>query len=119
MRLAAALILAACLAPAQEVQRFRPWLTASQIALAAAHAADAASSYAPHDLSIREANPLYGRRFDGRDVALKVGIVAGVIISQRIVARRSRRARKIITVANFCVSGLIAGVAVRNWRIRQ
>lgn len=66
-------------------------LTASQVYLLSGAAADLASSvYVTRKLESRgyvayERNFLYGRRFDAADVALGLGLVAGVFLIERAV----------------------------------
>jgi len=108
------LILLAATASAQEMPRFRTW-RASVAVLGAAQAADIASSYGHVGT---ERNPVFGQTFDGRDAALKIGIVAGVVTLQYIALRKhpdSRVARTFASI-NFTVAGLTAGAAVHNWR---
>lgn len=112
----AVLLLVASLAGAQDLPRFGTWQVSVAV-LGAAQAADIASSYGNVGM---ERNPLFGETFDGRDAAIKLGIVAGVVAIQYIALRKhpnSKLARKIAAI-NFAVGGATAGVAVRNWSLR-
>jgi hypothetical protein len=84
---------------------------ASVATFAAANAADAISSWGGYEL-----NPVLGRGpFGPRQTMVKAGIAAGVVVTEWRWMRRHRRAA---AIANFVASGILAGVAARNWRVR-
>lgn len=105
------LILALCLPlRAQSLD----WLTASQVTMVSASAVDAATSWGGD-----ETNPVLGRgRFGRRQLATKSAIMAGLIIAERPLARRSVILRKSFTIANFVTAGILAGTAYQNSQIK-
>jgi len=87
----------------------------SQVAVVVAASSDAASSW-----GMREANPIlrsHDGRFRTRGVVLKFGFTgAWLVIENCVFAKRNV---KKATVANFAVTGVVAGVSVRNWRLER
>jgi hypothetical protein len=84
---------------------------ASVATLAAANVADVATSWGGYEL-----NPVLGRGpFGARQTVIKSGIAAGVVVAEWRWMRRHRRAA---AIANFVASGILAGVAARNARVR-
>ena len=90
----------------------QPLYRASQIAVGVASATDIASSWGR-----RELNPVLGQgTFGYRQTGIKLGILgASMVTSDRLTFKRRRR---LLTVTNFAVAGVMTGVAVRNWRTR-
>lgn len=90
----------------------------SVISLAGASVMDAASS-----LGHREGNPvLRGSEaaYGWQGVAIKAGIVSGVLLAERLILRhnpRDSRTRKALTIVNFSAAGATTAVAAHNWRI--
>jgi len=87
----------------------RKWLT-SVGTLAASATMDIASSVGQY-----EANPLFRGR-DGkfnlrRGVLVKAGLCTGFLLI-------GKKNKKVGFVVNITASGLWAGVAIRNWRVR-
>lgn len=63
-----------------------------------------------------ESNPLLGRgQFGGRQMAIKSGITAGVILAERMILRKHPETRNFWTWANYGTGAAISAVAVRNW----
>ena len=63
-----------------------------------------------------ETNPVLGRgQFGGRQMAIKSGIGAGVILAERMIMRKHPETRSFWTWANYATGTAIAAVAVRNW----
>ena len=104
-----AVLLLAFLAGASYSQ---PLYRASQIAVGAASGADIASSWGRQEL-----NPVLGQGVFGyRQTGIKLGILgASMVTADRLTFKRRRR---LLTVVNFAVAGVMTGVAVRNWRLR-
>jgi hypothetical protein len=82
---------------------------------------DAASSFGH-----REANPLLRGsqgRYGWQGVAIKAGVMAGVLLAERFVLRRARghssehRLRSAFTAINLSMSGVYTGAAIHNWRL--
>ena len=73
-----------------------------------------------------EGNPLAPTDSRGRlsweGAALKVGVVAGTLIVQRLIFhKRPRRkiVKRVATIANFSVGAFLTTVAVRNYKIKD
>ena len=65
-----------------------------------------------------ETNPVLGRGpFGGRQMAIKSGITAGMILAERLMIRNHPETRKFWTWANYGTGTAIAAVAARNWRL--
>ena len=63
-----------------------------------------------------ETNPVLGRgQFGGRQMAIKSGIGAGVMLAERMILRKHPETQRFWTWANYGTSAAIAAVAVRNW----
>ena len=90
----------------------QPLYRASQIAVGVASATDIASSWGRQEL-----NPVLGRgTFGAKQTTIKVGLLASTMYtSDRLTFKRRRR---LLTVVNFAVAGVMTGVAVRNYRGR-
>lgn len=101
--IALALLLAGLCDAESKADRAWKWSIA---ALAAGNAADAASSW-----NKREANPLLGHTFGVTGIGIKGGIVAGTWLLQRHCPKN----RKVQTIANFSMGGVLAGLAIRNF----
>ena len=104
-----AALLLACLAASSYAQ---PLYRASQIAVGVASATDIASSWGRQEL-----NPVLGQgTFGYRQTGIKLGILgASMVTADRLTFKRRRR---LLTVVNFAVAGVMTGVAVRNYRGR-
>ena len=109
MKITKVALLLACLAAPSYAQ---PLYRASQIAAGVASATDIASSWGR-----RELNPVLGRgTFGVRQTGIKVGLLTSTMYtSDRLTFKRRRR---LLTVVNFAVAGVMTGVAVRNYRGR-
>jgi hypothetical protein len=84
---------------------------ASVATFAGANVADVASSWGGYEL-----NPVLGRGpFGPRQTTIKASIATGVVVAEW---RWMRRHRKVAAIVNFTASGILTGVAIRNWRIR-
>lgn len=103
--------------PAQDPASSRTldrWLLASKIAYGASMAADAASSWQREEL-----NPILqstDKRFNGKGLAIKSAITGGVLTGEWAVLKKWPSLKKPVTVGNFCLSGIMIGVAIRNYR---
>jgi hypothetical protein len=76
-----------------------------------ANAMDAVSSRGSMEM-----NPVLGRgQFGGRQIAIKSGIAAGVLLAERMILRKHPETQKFWTWANYGTGTVIAAVAVRNW----
>ena len=92
----------------------RPLYWSSVATVTAAQTLDAHSSWGKY-----EANPLLRSpdgRFGVRGVAVKSGIVAGSLTVQVLLLRKWPKARKVATITNFVLSGVMVGIAARNYR---
>ncbi len=106
------LLLALPLNATEPAPRDRLWKI-SLLSLSVSAGLDAASSMGKPEL-----NPLLrGRdgRFGWPQVGLKFGITAGGIAIQA----GDRKHRRIYTMANFVTTGVLVGVAVRNWKVSR
>lgn len=91
--------------------------SASEITLAGAAVADAASSW-----GLTERNPMLGNQFDSRSVAIKAGITGAVLLAERralhnCIPEECRYRRRIFKVINFVAAGGYSAAAV--WNSRQ
>lgn len=87
-------------------------LVVSQVALAGASAADIASSWGKW-----EANPVLGHgAFQGRQVAIKAGIIGGTLVFETILARKHPRYAKVFRWVNVGAAAGTGAVAIVNWR---
>lgn len=109
------------LAERQEAPRKGFWAKARRISeavLIGGHVADMHSSLtAPQGLY--EANGLLRSpdgRFGRRGLAIKSGVVAGMILVQRL-ANRSGKHDRLVSIANFAQGGAAFGIAARNYRM--
>lgn len=109
------LILCATLAGALHAQQAPPraWRV-SVVALAAATAADAASSW-----DRAERNPLLGARFGMRALSLKLVITGSGLAAQRQLLHRAPRRAGLASVVNFAAAALLSAVACYNARSRH
>ncbi len=119
LRLLVLLLALACVAGAAEPNRgwTKHWAV-SIGALAGANAADIQASRGGY-----EANPLLrgpnGRFASGRAIAVKSGIIGGVVLVQWLLSRRHPERRKAFAVTNYALAGVVTGVAIRNSRISR
>lgn len=96
----------------REAKRLYYW---SAGALIASNVADASSSWGKY-----EGNPFLrsnSGHFGWTGVAIKSGIVGGVLLGQRYILRRHPDQIRRSTWMNFAMSGVFTGVAVRNWQL--
>jgi hypothetical protein len=98
-----------------EVRQAKPGMKEwkfSLLALAAAHSADAATSW-----NKKELNPVLspsGGAFGGQMLAIKCGITAASVGLQAIVLRRHPELAKMFARFNFLESGIIGATAIHN-----
>ena len=94
--------------------RWRAVWRVSQVLLAGANAADAASSWGK-----AEANPLVrtGSSFGYGSLAIKMGALAGGLTMQHFAMHKDAKQARLMATANVAVSGVLAGVAVHNFRV--
>ena len=88
----------------------------SLIVLAAANAADAASSW-----RLQECNPLLARpggQFGVQSVMLKSAIVGASVLAQRVIVRRRPDWLKRMAWVNFATAGAIGAIAHHNAGLR-
>ena len=83
----------------------------SVAAMAAATAADAATSYGRPEL-----NPVLGQQFGGRGIAIKAGVLFGTVWAEHRLLRKHPRFAKPFTIFNFAIAGTHGSVAVVNSR---
>ncbi len=90
------------------------WWKTSIAALAAATTVDAHSSWGR-----LEANPVLrgsDGRFRAKGIAIKGLILGGVAGAQYFLLKNNSKAEKYGAITNFALSGVLAGVAVSNYR---
>ena len=95
----------------QAKPRMKEWKF-SLLALAAAHSADAATSW-----NKKELNPVLspsGGAFGGQMLAIKCGITAASVGLQAIVLRHHPELAKMFARFNFLESGVIGATAIHN-----
>jgi hypothetical protein len=102
------ILLMAAAQPAQSQYR------ASVLALGAANAADIASSWGKVEL-----NPALGKQFGARGAGVKLSILGGVVLVERLFLRKHPKAQRFVSVLNFGVAGATTAVALHNWRQTQ
>jgi len=112
------LLLAALIAPAasaaEKPSRWRTVWRASQVLLAGADIADAASSWGK-----AESNPLLatGPRFSYGSLAIKMGALAGILTAQHFLVRRNPEQVALYGCANLAATGALSILAVHNEHI--
>jgi hypothetical protein len=90
-------------------RRLYKWSVA---ALVAGNVADASSSWGGNEL-----NPLAGRgRYGVSQVSVKALVLAGPLLLQWRLRRPQNE--RVFTITNFAVGGSLAGLAIRNWKVR-
>jgi hypothetical protein len=98
-------------------RRWRTQWILSAVALTAANLLDARSSAGAF-----EANPLLrnsqGRFATGRAFAYKSAASGGMLLLEAYVIRKNPSFEKTSAIANFVSAGALAGVAVRNSRVK-
>lgn len=86
--------------------------------LGTTHTLDTVSSWNQY-----EANPLArnsaGRFSPAKGISLKTGIVLGTVLFQRYLLKRYPKADRAFAIQNYCAAGVIGGIAVRNWKVRE
>jgi hypothetical protein len=96
------------------------WWKLSLAIMAAANTADTVTSLrANGQPGLHETSPLYGQRFTGRDVAVKVGLVGGQVIVQRFLVKRHPRLARWFTVLNLGQSAGPAWAAQHNEQLKR
>jgi hypothetical protein len=89
-------------------------LAISWAAVAAANAADAATSWGRGEL-----NPALGYgRFGARQAAIKGGVTAGAILLEYVLVRKYPRSARVFRILNFADAGVTGLVAAENVRTR-
>jgi hypothetical protein len=99
---------------ADKASRWRAVWHVSQAMLAGANAADTASSWGKN-----EANPLVrtGQRFSYGSLGIKAGALAGGMIAQRYILRRSPDKTPLFASANLAAAGMLGVVAEHNLHV--
>jgi hypothetical protein len=89
----------------------------SALALSLSSGADSSSSLRPGEL---EANPLLATHghFTGRSVAIEGAITGAILGGEWLILRRNPKLERSVSAGNFAASGIHAGAAVRNWRLK-
>ena len=86
------------------------FMKASFVALPMSSAFDAASSWGKV-----EANPLLGSgRFGARQAIIKVPLVAGPLVTESLISRKSRKTKILIGLVNFGTAGVFGWAAAHN-----
>jgi hypothetical protein len=67
----------------------------------------------------REANPVLGTKFNGRSLAIKSGIVGGMLLLQYLHIKKVPAAQKVYTKLNFGFSAVNTGIVIRNYQIKK
>ena len=90
----------------------------SIVILGTTHTLDTMSSWNQY-----EANPLarsaIGIFSPAKGIALKTGIVVGTMLFQRYILKRHPKVSRAFAIQNYCIAGMIGGIAVRNWKVRE
>ena len=84
----------------------------SVVALLAANAADAGTSWGRQEL-----NPMLARSggtFGWQSAAIKSGLTGGLLLFQHVARRRHPELDRSMAYTNFAAAGALAGVAARN-----
>ena len=121
--LAAALLMLASLAHAQDQPNLAPTITwkYSVASLAVAHALDIVSSTGSHNGT--EQNSLLtddqGRFAVGKAAFVKGGIAGGGVMIQWLVVRKWPRTAKYMALFNFTESTLTSAIAAHNFTLRK
>lgn len=97
-----------------KVSRWRTVWRVSQVLLAGADAADAASSWGK-----TEANPLLhtGSRFSYGSMAIKMGAFAGGLAVQHYILRRAPEQTPVFASANLAAAAALGAVAAHNMHV--
>lgn len=92
------------------------WLW-SAIALTAASFADVHSSWGKRETNslLRSADGTFG----AKGMAIKIGIVSGIVLSQRVLVSKSPAFTRPLTYANYGMAGMKFGVAAHNYGIAK
>ena len=92
------------------------WLW-SAIALTAASFADVHSSWGKRETNslLRSADGTFG----AKGMGIKIGIVSGIVLSQRALVSKSPAFTRPLTYANYGMAGLKFGVAAHNYGIAK
>jgi hypothetical protein len=102
----------------RELPAKRTFWKASVVALAAASAVDAHSSWGK-----REANPILANadgRFGGRAIAIKAAITGAALGMQwMLVKRGGPRATRVAAIGNTVMAGYYAHVAIHNYGVKR
>jgi len=99
---------------AEKPSRWRAVWRVSQVLLAGAEAADAASSWGKN-----EANPLLraGQRFSYGSLAIKLGALTGGLAAQRYILRKAPNQTPLFASANLAAAAMLGVVARRNTQV--
>ena len=94
--------------------RWRAVWRVSQVILAGADAADAASSWGKN-----EANPLVraGSRFSYGSLAIKLGALGGSLTAQHFILRGNPQYTAVLASANLGAAAMLGAIAARNMRV--
>jgi len=84
----------------------------SEVVLVAATTADAASSWGRPEI-----NPVLGHQFGARGIAVKAGLMGGVLALQEFSVRRGMNP-KAAAALNFAGAGVFGYAAIHNTRLR-
>lgn len=104
----------ALLATSAQAASWRGIWRATEAALVAGNAADAASSCGMYEM-----NPLLGRGpFGARQAALKFGVAGAVLVVEEIAARRAPGVVKPAAAMNAGAAAAFGVMAARNWRLK-
>ena len=100
---------------AEKPSRWRAVWHVSQVLLAGAQTADAASSWGK-----LEANPLLqtNPRFGYGALAIKFGALAGSLTAQHFIVRRNPTRMRLFACTNLAVTGMLTAVTVHNTRVQ-
>lgn len=100
---------------ADSLRKDKAFFRWSSGALITANVMDVASSWGK-----REGNPALRNsqgRFGWNGVAIKSGITGSVMLAEHLILRRHPSQHRILGWTNFSLSGVISGVAIRNWQV--
>jgi hypothetical protein len=94
--------------------RWRTVWRVSQVLLAGADAADAASSWGKH-----ETNPLVrtGQSFGYGSMAIKLGALTSGVVAQHFILRKAPYQTPLFASANLAVAGILGAAAVHNMHV--
>ena len=88
----------------------------SEAALIAGNTLDVQSSYGKPELNILLKDR--SGQFGAKGVAIKAGVIVGILFTERYICKREEKAKKPLTFLNFGVGAVTTGFAVRNWKMK-